>query len=587
MENIYRDNYCGLINPQMIGKSVRLAGFVENIRDHGGVIFVDVRDNTGIIQVVSNDEDMFKNLTRESSVTLSGVVRARAEEDYNDKISTGTIEVLVDKVEVLGRALNDLPFDIKTSHNTSEEVRNKYRYLYLRSNRMQKNLKLRSDVLHFLRNKMYDLGFTEVQTPILTASSPEGARDFLVPSRKFRGKFYALPQAPQIFKQLLMVSGVDKYFQVAPCFRDEDSRIDRTLEFYQLDFEMSFATEEDVYKVGEEIFYDVFTKFSNKEVSTKPFRRINYEDAMLKYGSDKPDLRNPLEIIDITREFSNTTFKPFQNSIVRGIKVDDLASKSNSWFNEVVDYAKSIGMPGIGYITVNDDMTFKGPIDKFLSDDERKSLIDAADLKVNSVLFFIADKNKEMVAKQAGLIRTELGRKLDLIDNNKLELCIINNFPMFEYNEDTKKYDFGHNPFSMPQGGLDALNNSNIEDIKAYQFDFVCNGFEMASGAVRNHDVEILEKAFSMVGYDKSVVEEKFGSLYNAFKFGAPPHAGMGPGIDRIIMLLCDEPNLREVQAFPPLASGQDLMMGSPSEVSEEQLREVHIKIRQSINVEK
>ena len=419
---------------------VLVLGTLENLIEVGQEFNITSEDvdkivdklfkNNTIIEVI--DEEMFKDLTRESSVTLSGVVRARAEEDYNDKISTGTIEVLVDKVEVLGKSLSELPFDIKTSHNTSEEVRNKYRYLYLRSSRMQKNLKLRSDVLHFLRNKMYDLGFTEVQTPILTASSPEGARDFLVPSRKFRGKFYALPQAPQIFKQLLMVSGVDKYFQVAPCFRDEDSRIDRTLEFYQLDFEMSFATEEDVYKVGEEIFYDVFTKFSNKEVSPKPFRRINYEDAMLKYGSDKPDLRNPLEIIDITREFSNTTFKPFQNSIVRGIKVDDLASKSNSWFNEVVDYAKSIGMPGIGYITVNDDMTFKGPIDKFLSDDERKSLIDAADLKVNSVLFFIADKNKEMVAKQAGLIRTELGRKLDLIDNNKLELCIINNFPMFE-----------------------------------------------------------------------------------------------------------------------------------------------------------
>jgi len=580
MENIYRNNYCGLIDENLVDKEVRLAGFVENIRDHGGVIFVDVRDYSGVIQVVSNDDSIFSNLTKESSVSLTGVVRKRNEEDYNDKIKTGKIEVLVSKIEVLGKALNELPFDIKTSHNTGEEVRNKYRYLYLRNPKMQNNLKLRSDVLHFLRNKMYDMGFTEVQTPILTASSPEGARDFVVPSRKFKGKFYALPQAPQIFKQLLMVGGVNKYFQIAPCFRDEDTRADRTMEFYQLDFEMSFATEEDVYKVGEDIFYDVFTKFSGKEVSSKPFRRISYNEAMLKYGTDKPDLRNPLVIIDLTEQFKETTFKPFQNSIVRGIKVDNLASKSNSWFNEVVDYAKSIGMPGIGYITVNDDMTFKGPIDKFLSDNEREELIKVAGLEKGGVLFFIADRNKNLVSKQAGLIRIELGRKLDLIDSNKFELCIINDFPMFEYNEDEKKYDFGHNPFSMPQGGMDALNSENIEDIKAYQFDFVCNGFEMASGAVRNHSVEILEKAFELVGYSKDVVCEKFGSLYNAFKFGAPPHAGMGPGIDRIIMLLQDEPNLREVQAFPPLASGQDLMMNSPSDLSEQQLREVHIKLR-------
>ena len=580
MENIYRNNYCGLIDENLVDKEVRLAGFVENIRDHGGVIFVDVRDYSGVIQVVSNDDSIFSNLTKESSVSLTGVVRKRNEEDYNDKIKTGKIEVLVSKIEVLGKALNELPFDIKTSHNTGEEVRNKYRYLYLRNPKMQNNLKLRSDVLHFLRNKMYDMGFTEVQTPILTASSPEGARDFVVPSRKFKGKFYALPQAPQIFKQLLMVGGVNKYFQIAPCFRDEDTRADRTMEFYQLDFEMSFATEEDVYKVGEDIFYDVFTKFSGKEVSSKPFRRISYNEAMLKYGTDKPDLRNPLVIIDLTEQFKETTFKPFQNSIVRGIKVDNLASKSNSWFNEVVDYAKSIGMPGIGYITVNDDMTFKGPIDKFLSDNEREELIKVAGLEKGGVLFFIADRNKNLVSKQAGLIRIELGRKLDLIDSNKFELCIINDFPMFEYNEDEKKYDFGHNPFSMPQGGMDALNSENIEDIKAYQFDFVCNGFEMASGAVRNHNFDIMKRVFELVGYSEDIIKEKFASLYTAFQYGAPPHAGMALGIERMLMLLLDEDSIREVVAFPMSSNGCDMMMGSPGVVTEKQLREVHIKER-------
>lgn len=577
--NIYRNIRPGEITEDHIGKTLRVAGWVENIRDHGGVIFVDLRDETGTVQIVSNDDSIFENLTRESAISLEGVVRMRDEENFNPKISTGKIEILIDKFDMLSKANNELPFEILTSTNVNDEVRLKYRYLDMRNKRVHDNIKFRSEVLKFLRNKMDTLNFTEVQTPILTASSPEGARDFIVPSRKYHGKFYALPQAPQIFKELLMVGGFDKYYQIAPCFRDEDCRADRTLEFYQLDFEMAFATEEDVYEVGEEIFYDLFTKFSDKEVSPRPFRRIPYKEALLKYGTDKPDLRNPLEIIDLTEEFKETTFKPFQKSVIRGIKVDDLADKPNSWFNEVVDYANSIGMPGIGYISVLEDMTFKGPIDKFLSDEERNNLITKADLKAGSVLFFIANKKEKVAANFAGQIRTELGKKLNLIDPNKFEFCIVNDMPMFEYNEEEGKYDFGHNPFSMPRGGKEAY-EKEIEDILAYQFDFVCNGYEMSSGAVRNHDIELLMKGFNLVGYTEETVKDKFKSLYTAFQYGAPPHAGMAPGIDRIIMLLKDEPNLREVQAFPPNVSGIDNMMGSPCEVTEKQLREVHIKIR-------
>lgn len=579
MNEKYRTEYCGKISESMVGSEVTLSGWIENIRDHGGVIFVDLRDIKGTVQLVSNDDNMFSGLSKESTITVKGMVRARSEEDYNDHISTGKVEVLVESLNVLSSAIN-LPFEIKTSHEVNEEVRLKYRYLDLRNTKVRDNVLFRSKLLSYLRNKMTEMDFNEVQTPIITASSPEGARDFLVPSRKFKGKFYALPQAPQVFKELLMVAGFDKYFQIAPCFRDEDCRADRTLEFYQLDFEMSFVDEEDVYKVGEDIFYDTFTHFSDREVSKKPFTRINYKDAMLRFGTDKPDLRNPLEIIDISKIFEESEFKPFRGSVVRAIKVDDLASKSNSWFNEVVDFAKKLGMPGIGYITVMDDMTFKGPIDKFLTEEDRKELIEQAKLKAGSVLFFIADKKENVAAKQAGQIRTYLGEKLDLIDKNKYHFCIINNFPMFEYNEEEGKYDFGHNPFSMPQGGLEALEKEKIDDILAYQFDFVCNGYEMASGAVRNHDIECLEKAFSMVGYSKDVVKERFSSLYNAFKYGCPPHAGMAPGIDRMIMLLRDEQNLREVQAFPMSVSGEDKMMGCPSAVSEQQLREVHIKLR-------
>ena len=580
MNNKYRNVYCGKVEESHIDKEIKVAGWIANIRDHGGVVFVDLRDETGVVQLVSNDDSIFNDLTKESSVTVTGTVRKRNEEDYNDKITTGTIEILVSNIEVLGAAPNELPFEIITSTNVSEDIRLKYRYLDLRNDKVRNNINLRADVLKFLRNKMDSMSFTEVQTPIITASSPEGARDFIIPSRKFHGKFYALPQAPQVFKEILMVSGVDKYYQIAPCFRDEDCRSDRTLEFYQLDLEMAFVEEEDVYKVGEDIFYDTFTKFSNREVSPKPFRRIPFKEAMLKYGTDKPDLRNPLEIIDISDVFTDSDFKPFRGVCVRGIKVDNIGDKSNSWFNELVDYASSIGMPGIGYITLMEDGSFKGPIDKFLTEEDRKTLIEKAELKTNSVLFFIADKKEKVAAKNAGMIRTELGRKLDLIDPNKFEFCIINDFPMFEYDEEEEKYDFCHNPFSMPHGGIKGLDNEKIEDILAYQFDFVCNGNEMASGAVRNHDLKSLEKAFSIVGHSKEVLETRFRSLYNAFQYGVPPHAGMAPGIDRIIMLLQDEPNLREVQAFPMSVSGQDMMMGCPSELTEQQLREVHIKIR-------
>ena len=579
--NKYRTQYINELSEESIGKEIKACGFVENIRDHGGVIFVDVRDETGILQIVSNDDSIFNGLTKESAVCLSGKVGMRDEDNYNPKISTGTIEVLVDSFEVLGKANNELPFEIITSTNVNEEVRLKYRYLDLRNPKVHENIRFRSKVIKFLRDQMEEKGFIEIQTPILTASSPEGARDYLVPSRKYKGKFYALPQAPQQFKQLLMVSGFDKYYQIAPCFRDEDARADRSPgEFYQLDMEMAFATAEDVYEVAEDVVYNTFVKFSSKEVSPKPFRRITYKDSMLKYGTDKPDLRNPLEIIDLTECFKNTTFKPFSHSIVRGIAVDNIATKSNSWFNELVDYAKKIGMPGIGYISVLDDMTFKGPIDKFLTDDERADLIKTANLKKGSVLFFIADKHELTAATQAGMIRTALGERLDLIDKNRFDFCFIVDFPMYEYSEDEGRYIFTHNPFSMPQGGMDALLNQKTEDILAYQYDIVCNGIELSSGAVRNHDVNIMEKAFEIAGYSKEELKNRFKSLYTAFHYGAPPHAGIAPGIDRMIMLLKDEPNIREVIAFPLNSNAQDMMMGAPSEVTEKQLREIHIKIR-------
>lgn len=579
--NKYRTIMISDIENDMVGKEIIVSGWVQNIRDHGGVLFLDLRDTSGVLQTVSNDDSIFKGLAKETVIRLKGILRKRDEDTINKKIKSGEVELLISELDVLGESLHELPFEIMSSKQVSEDVRLKYRYLDMRNDKVKDNILLRSEILHFLRNKMYDLSFTEVQTPILTASSPEGARDFVVPSRNFKGKFYALPQAPQIYKELLMVGGIDKYFQVAPCFRDEDARSDRTLEFYQLDLEMSFVTEEDVLLLGEEIFHLVFTKYSDKKVSPKPFRRISYNDSMEMYGTDKPDLRNPLIIKDISKILENTTFGPFKSSIIKAIVVDDIGDKSNSWFNEIVDYASSIGMPGIGYLTLTKDKTFKGPIDKFLNDTERKDLIEFLSMKENSVVFFIANKNKKVAQKFSGQIRTYLGNKLNLIDENRIELCIINDFPMFEYDDKFRKYEFCHNPFSLPHESDIEYNKDNMDEILAYQYDFVCNGNEMASGAIRNSNVESLIKGFEAVGYKRDEVERKFQSLITAFKYGCPPHGGMALGIDRIIMILKDESNLREVQAFPVSTSGQDLMMGSPGTLEPKQLEELGIKIKE------
>ena len=579
--NKYRTIMISDIENDMVGKEIIVSGWVQNIRDHGGVLFLDLRDTSGVLQTVSNDDSIFKGLAKETVIRLKGILRKRDEDTINKKIKSGEVELLISELDVLGESLHELPFEIMSSKQVSEDVRLKYRYLDMRNDKVKDNILLRSEILHFLRNKIYDLSFTEVQTPILTASSPEGARDFVVPSRNFKGKFYALPQAPQIYKELLMVGGIDKYFQIAPCFRDEDARSDRTLEFYQLDLEMSFVTEEEVLLLVEEIFHSVFTKYSDKKVSPKPFRRISYNDSMEMYGTDKPDLRNPLIIKDISKILENTTFGPFKNSIIKAIVVDDIGDKSNSWFNEIVDYASSIGMPGIGYLTLTKDKTFKGPIDKFLNDTERKDLIEFLSMKENSVVFFIANKNKKVAQKFSGQIRTYLGNKLNLIDENRIELCIINDFPMFEYDEKLRKYEFCHNPFSLPHESNIEYNKDNMDEILAYQYDFVCNGNEMASGAIRNSNVESLIKGFEAVGYKRDEVERKFQSLITAFKYGCPPHGGMALGIDRIIMILKDESNLREVQAFPVSTSGQDLMMGSPSTLEPKQLEELGIKIKE------
>lgn len=577
MNNIYRNVYCGEVTKEYIGKEVRVAGWIDSIRNLGSLVFMVVRDETGIVQLISNDVEKYAKLTKESTITVTGTVRPRTPDMVNPNMKTGEIEIEIKDFEILGECVNVLPFEIKKSKESFEDTRLKYRYLDLRNKEVHDNIVFRSKVIDHIRQTMKSMNFLEVQTPIITASSPEGARDFIIPSRKFKGKFYALPQAPQIFKQLLMVGGFDKYFQIAPCFRDEDPRSDRLYgEFYQLDFEMSFVTEEDVYKVGEEVFYSIFTKFGNKEVSPKPFRRIAYNDAMLMYGSDKPDLRNPLIITELTDIFKNTTFAPFKDTVVRGIKVEKI-DKSNSWYKSMEEYVKSIGGSGLAYIKVNEDKTFKSSLDKFLTDEERKELINRLDLTGGNVVFIIADSKK--CAKLAGNFRNKLGSELDLIDKSKYEFCIINDFPFYE-ETDEGEIEFSHNPFSMPQGGIEALNTKNPFEIKAYQYDFVCNGYEMASGGVRNHSPEILRRAFEIAGYDEEVVKSKFPSLYTAFNYGAPPHAGMAPGIDRILMLLKDEENIREMVAFPLSANGADAMMGCPNEVFEKQLQEAHIKIR-------
>lgn len=578
--NIYRSRILNEISESDVGKTIRVAGWVENIRDHGGVSFIDLRDMYGVLQVVLRDTSLLDGITKENCISIEGVIDHRDEETYNPKIPTGTIELEAHSIDMLGKVYHQLPFEIMTSKEIREDVRLKYRYLDLRNQKVKDNIIFRSQVISFLRQKMTEMGFLEIQTPILCASSPEGARDYIVPSRKFKGRFYALPQAPQQYKQLLMVSGFDKYFQIAPCFRDEDARADRSPgEFYQLDFEMSFATQEEVFRVGEEILTATFEKFAPEgaSVTAAPYPVISYKDAMLQFGSDKPDLRNPLRIMDVTEFFQRCTFKPFLKRTVRAIRVH--ADMSKGFHEKLLKFATSIGMGGLGYLEVMEDNSYKGPIDKFIPDDMKQEFAELTGLEVGDTIFFIADK-EERANLFAGQLRNELGERLDLIEKNAFRFCFVNDFPMYEYNKDEKKMDFTHNPFSMPQGGLEALNTMNPEDILAYQYDIVCNGVELSSGAVRNHDLDIMVKAFEIAGYSEEDLKTKFGALYNAFQFGAPPHAGMAPGIDRMIMLLRNEDNIREVIAFPMNGNAQDLMCGAPGIVTETQLREAHIKVR-------
>ncbi len=577
---MYRDKTIDKMSEADVGKNVRLAGWVENIRDHGGVSFIDLRDMYGVMQVVLRDTGLLTGITREQAISVEGLVEHRDEETYNPKIPTGTIELEAHSIDILGKVYTQLPFEIMTSKEVREDVRLKYRYLDLRNQKVKDNILFRSKVISFLRKKMEEMGFVEIQTPILCASSPEGARDYIVPSRRYKGKFYALPQAPQQYKQLLMVSGFDKYFQIAPCFRDEDARADRSPgEFYQLDFEMSFATQEDVFRVGEEVLSATFKEFAPEgySVTEAPYPIISYKQAMLEFGSDKPDLRNPLRIIDLTDFFQKCTFKPFHGKTVRGINVPKKLSKGQH--EKMLKFAQGIGMGGLGYLEVLEDGSYKGPIDKFIPDELKDELKAMAKLNIGDTIFFIADK-EQRANLFAGQIRNELGARLDMIEKNAYRFCYINDFPMYEYDEEIKGPAFTHNPFSMPQGGLKALEEQDPLDILAYQYDIVCNGVELSSGAVRNHDMEIMEKAFEIAGYSKEVLEQKFGALYSAFQFGAPPHAGMAPGVDRMIMLLRNEENIREVIAFPMSGTGQDLMCGAPGEVTELQLRETHIKVR-------
>ena len=577
---MYRTLFCNNIREEHIGSTVSLAGWVDVVRDHGGVIFIDLRDYTGITQVVVYNEELLKNVNRETVISVSGTVRKRDEETVNAKIDTGRVELVADTLTVLGKSHNMLPFDVKESRKSKDELRLKYRYLDLRNPINHQNLVMRSKIIRHLRNKMEEKNFLDIQTPILTASSPEGARDFLVPSRKHPGKFYALPQAPQQFKQLLMVSGFDRYFQIAPCFRDEDARADRSPgEFYQLDFEMAFATQEEVLEVCEDVIYDTFKTFSSKKVTEKPFRRITYAESMMKYGSDKPDLRNPLIICDLTEFFADVNFPAFKGKPVRGI-VADCRGKSNKFFEDSLKFATSaeVGLGGLGYITLKDGI-FLGPIAKFLSDEKKAEITTLTGVKEGETLFFICDDKKNDAEKKAGHIRSWLARKeqLDLIKDDAFEFCFIVDFPMYEIDEETGDTIFTHNPFSMPQGGMDALNGGDPTQVLAYQYDLVCNGIELASGAVRNHDIDIMKRAFEIAGYSEDELKSRFNALYTAFQYGAPPHAGMAPGVDRMVMLLTDEEKILDVIAFPLNGNAQDLLLGAPSEVTNQQLEDVHL----------
>lgn len=583
--NEYRTHTCGQLNLKNVGETVRLSGWVNKKRDHGSLLFIDLRDHYGITQcVVDANSDVFASVDKthlENVVTIEGVVLKRSQDTINPQNPTGEIEVSIEKFITISECA-PLPLAVSSVSDLSEDTRLKYRFLDLRREKMHKNIVLRSNIISSLRKRMIDAGFQEIQTPILTASSPEGARDFLVPSRLHPGQFYALPQAPQQFKQLLMVAGFDKYFQIAPCFRDEDSRADRSPgEFYQLDFEMSFATQEDVFNVIEPVLHGIFTEFSNKKVSDYPFRRITYKDAMLHYGSDKPDLRNPLIIEDVSNIFAESTFSVFveaikSGSVVRAIAAKETIGQPRSFFDKLNDWAKEEGMPGLGYITFVGSEA-KGPIAKFLTVEQLSLLKKQVNLDGDGSVFFVCN-TKDIAPRIAGNVRKKLGEALGLIKDG-FEFCWIVDFPMFELNEETNKIDFSHNPFSMPQGGMDALLNKDPLEINAYQYDIVCNGIELSSGAIRNHVPEIMIKAFEIAGYEAEVVKNKFSGMFNAFKYGAPPHGGAAPGIDRMVMLLLDEPNIREVIAFPLNQQAQDLMMNAPSNVSEKQLKELHIKI--------
>ncbi len=580
MSRSYRDITLGQIGEADIGRTVRVAGWVENIRDHGGVSFLDLRDMYAVLQVVVRDGKLLEGIRKEQAVSIQGMVEKRGEDTYNPKIPTGTIELAAKEIQVLGDVYAPLPFEVMTSKEVREDVRLKYRYLDLRNQKVKDNIVFRSKVIAFLREKMAELGFLEIQTPILCASSPEGARDYIVPSRKYKGKFYALPQAPQQYKQLLMVSGFDRYFQIAPCFRDEDARADRSPgEFYQLDFEMSFATQEDVFQVGEEVLSAVFEAFApeGSSITKAPFPVFSYRQAMLQFGTDKPDLRNPLRIIDLTEFFQKCTFQPFLGKTVRAIRVH--AEMSKSFHGKLLKFATGIGMGGLGYLETMEDGSYKGPIDKFIPEGLKEEFRRLAGLRPGDTVFFMADQ-EERAAYFAGMIRTELGEQLGLLEENAFRFCYVNDFPMFCRDAQTKEIGFTHNPFSMPQGGLEALAAKEPLEVLAYQYDIVCNGVELSSGAVRNHDLQVMVKAFEIAGYDEETLREKFGALYQAFQFGAPPHAGMAPGIDRMLMLLRGEENIREVIAYPMNGNAQDLMCGAPGKVTEQQLREVHIKVR-------
>ncbi|MDR2526096.1 MAG: aspartate--tRNA ligase [Oscillospiraceae bacterium] len=599
MKEQYRSHTCGQLRSEHIGQAATLSGWAEAFRNHGGVIFMDLRDSFGVTQIVLHDEASLKGVTRETVVRVRGRVVARAEDTVNPRLATGLVELHAESVERLSGSCAPLPFEVNATVAVREDLRLKYRYLDLRGARMQHNLRMRADLLRRMREKMQEFGFLEVATPILTASSPEGARDYVVPSRRWKGRFYALPQSPQLFKQLLMASGVDNYYQVAPCFRDEDGRNDRCPgEFYQLDYEMAFASQEDILRVTEAVLHDAFTAFGGgKEVTPLPFPRIPYKEAMALYGSDKPDLRNPLRISDLSDLFADVEFKPFQGKPVRGINVPGSAAQPKSFFEQMLQFATSIGMKGLGYISVatgtredtgsgntapypqDSSYALKGPIVKFLSAEKRAALCAQLQMQPGDTVFFICDRPGAVDAL-AGRIRGELGARLKLIDENRFALCFITDFPMYELDETTRRVCFNHNPFSMPQGGMEALESQAPLDVLAYQFDAVANGVELCSGAVRNNDPEIMRKAFALAGYTEEELIRRFGAMYEAFRYGAPPHAGAAQGIDRMLMLLLGEESIREIAAFPMNGSAQDLLMGAPGEITEGQLRETHIKLR-------